>query len=216
MAGSRTQGRAAQAPRNIGRTGGFTLLQLVIAVAILTALSVAGVVTYGEVKSSAAASKILDMADTFRKAAEKYYMDTGWCAIEYSGTAFTDPAYHRLTSAVGNHPRYKGPYLSGPITEGHNPFKSFCHIYNNFEFGGGSAHPNGGFDLDGDGTNDATGDGSYAAINGVPLDVAQKVDKVLDADVPGDWRTTGRVEYAQTWGNYPRCLLIFLHDSLRR
>jgi hypothetical protein len=159
------------------------------------------------VQQDGQASKILAVADTLKKAADKHYADTGRLAVEYSPTAagaYTNAASHQL-SMQQTYANWRGPYLDHPLTRADNPFQGAIYVYASLNL----SQTGGGFNLTGGGSNTHTGNGQTAVLYGVPVAVAQRVNDALDKNIPGAWEATGRVEFTAAGG----ILAIYLMSS---
>jgi len=190
-------------PRFSSARGGFTLLELIVVIAILAIL--AGILTpiAKSAIDDARATKIGGVADTLSKAAQKYYFDTNSVAREYSNTTAT--TNRRLTLQAGGVTGWKGPYLDKPLRDADNPFAQPIRLLDNLD----AATPGAaGFDLLGTGTPNQTGTGAVVEVYGVPQAIAQIVNDTLDRGVPGSWMTTGSVEYDAT----TQRVYIYVHD----
>ena len=184
--------RFASAPRS-SPSGGFTLMEVVVVVAILALLAGVVVPVFSSVQQDGQASKILAVADTLKKAVDKHYADTSVLATEYSPTlagAYTGAAQHHL-SMTQTYANWRGPYLDHPLTRADNPFQDAVYVYQGLNL----TQTAGGCNLTGGSTNTHTGNGQTAVFYGVSSAVAQRVNDALDRNIPGGWESTGRVEY---------------------
>jgi len=172
---------------------GFSLIEVIVAVSILVILAGIAIPVVSKQVEKAKSGNILTLADTLRSACERYKSDTGEYATEYSEKSYTASKYHQLSLKQTSPTGWDGPYIDHPLTRGDNPYDGECYMYANLT--GGSIKPN-GFDLTGSGTVTHTGDGNFIGFAGIPESVAEKVDKAFDESVPGNWKTTGRVEYS--------------------
>ncbi len=178
--------------RDLGRSlqQGFTFIELVVVIAVIALLAGVLIPNVTSVTKDAKSSKILQLYDALRTACERYYIDVGSVPLEYSGSSYNSATYHQL-SLTQTTSGWKGPYIDHPLSTGDNPFNSTVYLYNSIGSYAGS-----GFDLNGDGTDDATGTGNYLVMWGVDADTAQYVDSSLDkGNLGADWKTSGRVEY---------------------
>lgn len=171
-------------------SSGFSLLEIIIAIAIIAIL--VGVVSLraGNAIGRGQASKLLQLVNSCEQAAAMHYTDTGQYPREYM---VTQAATERHLSSTQTFPGWQGPYLERPLAANDtNPFGD-VRLYNNLAQGGWIA----GFDSDGDGTADLTGTGCMLYFTGLPQEIAQALDKALDGGIPGTWSTTGRVVWQQ-------------------
>ncbi|MEZ5965420.1 MAG: prepilin-type N-terminal cleavage/methylation domain-containing protein [Planctomycetota bacterium] len=172
---------------------GFTLMEVVVVVAILALLAGVVVPVFRSVQQDGQASKILAVVDTLKKATEKHFADSGRLAIEYSPSpagAYTGATHHRL-SIVQTYANWRGPYLDHPLTRADNPFQNAVYVYQSLAI----SQTGGGFNLTGGPADTHTGTGQCVVFYGVPDTVAKRVDEALDKNIPGDWQATGRAEY---------------------
>ncbi|GEM_PF-1151752 len=172
---------------------GFTFIELVVVIAVIALLAGVLIPNITSVTKDAKSSKILQLYDSLRTACERYYIDVGSLPREYTGSSYNSATYHKLSlkqSTTG----WKGPYIDHPLSYGDNPFNTTVHLYSTIGSYAGS-----GFDLNGDGTDDATGTGNYLVLWGVDVDTAKYVDSSLDkGNLGSDWKTSGRVEYTES------------------
>ncbi len=182
---------------------GFTLIEVIVVVAVLTLLAGIIVPMVSSVQEDAKVAKILSVTDAIKKACERHYADTGYLATELSNSTATSNHELSITQSTTG---WKGPYLDHPLTLADNPFGGTVLVYESFS--SGSVNPGGGFDLMASSSDTVTGAGQYVQFGSIPEDVAKAVDKAIDKDLDTDnWKTTGRVEYSGT------TLMIFLMDT---
>lgn len=181
--------------------GGFTLIEVIVAIAVITLLAGTVVPMVSGVSRQGQVAKILSVADTLKKACARYYADTGQVALEYSGPSYTTANHSRLSmdqTTAG----WRGPYIDHPLAYSDHPLGTTVHVYNSF-----ASVPSSGFDLAGSGTDSVTGSGNFLYLSGIPEELAEMVDEALDRGLTGDWKSTGQVE----WDNSR--LYIFLLDT---
>ena len=172
------------------KTSGFSLLEIVVAISIIAIL--VGVVGFrsGSAVQRGQASSIVQLVKTLEKAALTHYGDTGRYAREY---AVHRGAQHRHLSGTQTYNGWAGPYIERPLArDDSNPFGDL-NLYNTLTPGNWIS----GYDLDGDGTIETSGDGCTLYLRGVPEEVVQQLDNTLDGGIPGDWFTTGRVVWLE-------------------
>lgn len=173
--------------------GGFSLLEIVIAIAIIAIL--VGVVGYrsGGAIQRGQASRILQLVKSLEKAAATHYADTGRYPREYEVS--TSTSSRQLTSSQA-YAGWQGPYLERPLANNDtNPFGT-ARLYDNLQAGNWIP----GFDMDGDGVADYTGAGNLLYLTRLPREVVEAIDDALDGGIPGDWFTTGRVVWQESSG----------------
>ncbi len=172
---------------------GFTFIELVVVIAVIALLAGVLIPNVTSVTKDAKSSKILQLYDSLRTACERYYIDVGSVPLEYTGSSYNSATYHKL-SLTQTTTGWKGPYIDHPLSSGDNPFNTTIHLYSTI-----GSYAGNGFDLNGDGTDDATGTGNYLVLWGVDEDTAQYVDSALDkGNLGSDWKTSGRVEYTSS------------------
>lgn len=186
--------------KNRMNSGGFTLVELTVVVAIIVALAAVVVPMVGSAKRDGEVAEILQVVDSLRNACQKHYSDTGTCAREYSGSnAKTNHQLALAQTTTG----WKGPYISQALTQGDNPYGGTVNVYASL----GSAYQ-GGFRLtSGSGALTAKGVGNFVRFTKVPADIAKLVNDALDKGVSGNWKKGGRVTYSGT------NLYVFLLDT---
>ncbi len=180
------------------RNKGFTLLELIVVIAIITVL--AGILA-PVVKSSlddAKVAKVLALVDTAKKAAQTCYYHTDQFPRQgVNGVSTYVDLTDNDTNAWAN---WKGPYLDNPLGVSSNPWGGDIYI-NNVTAGEG-ASPDGYVNIGGFAAG-ANTDGGELVITGVPEARAEDIDLAMDGPPPGgslDRKTDGRVEYSVTSG----------------
>ncbi len=176
---------------------GFTLVELMVVVAIIGVLGTALLPQVTGLVEKAKASKIISLVDTLRTACAGYYSDVGAYPYEYAAPTYTGAGNHRLSIAQPTISAWAGPYLHTILSWGDNPYVNLILVYsniNNWYTALGTA----GFDLDNDGTTDtASNAGNFVVFYSIPLTVAQRVNNLIDGDTTtnANWMTQGQVEY---------------------
>ncbi len=181
------------------RSGGFSLMEIIVAVSILSILAAAIAIRAGGMIDKGNSTKVVNLVSTLKTACAAYHADVGSYAYEYSGAA----ASSRKLSGTQTTAGWSGPYLEGPLTHAQNPFGGSMHMYNRVTAGSRIT----GFDVDGDGTEEVTGYANMLWLSNIEEASAEKIDGAIDRGVPGDWEDTGRVRY--TSGSRHLHLLVY-------
>lgn len=179
---------------------GFSLIELVITMTILSIL--VGVVSFrsGAAVEGSKVSQVCSLVDTLRSACTLHHVDTGTYAKEYTGYAASNRELTGTQSTAG----WAGPYLETPLAhDNHNPYGQL-HLYNSVTANGWIT----GFDLDGDGSNDVTGSANMLYLDNVPAKAAERLNETFDRNVIGDWHNSGRVRYDASSGR----VLVLIYD----
>ena len=167
------------------KNNAFTLIELLIVIAIAVIITGALVPLFSTTKQDAKMAKFLSLVETLRDASARYYFDTDEYAVE-------ETSIRRLSSNPGID-GWNGPYISSPLTSEDNPF-------------GGTLYLRSGswaFDLDGDGINDHGSVANWATLLEVhPTSnqdaIAKKIDDAIDKGLGGSgWGDKGKVEYSE-------------------
>jgi general secretion pathway protein G len=182
------------------KNSGFSLLELVIVLALIAAL--AGVVTMrsGNIIRKGQVSTIIQLSNTLKAAAASFYADTGTYGREYDHASYSGTNLELSGEQSIN--GWDGPYLEEGITaKDDNPFGAL-HFYDTPTGAGNS-----GFDLDADGTDDVTASANMLYLAGVTEEVAEILDDHYDLGVGGTWNETGRFNWNS--GNSRAFILVF-------
>jgi general secretion pathway protein G len=175
-------------PRALRSSGGFSLMEIVIAVSIIAILAASVTPFVNGMVERSKVAKTLTLVDTLRTACSMYHADTGAYAREYAGSV---PGNRRLSTRQ-TIAGWSGPYLEETLRhQTSNPFGGNLHLY-------GTVTANGwisGFDIDGDGVTDVTGDANMLWLSQISEAVAERLDQALDGNLEGDWKITGRLRY---------------------
>lgn len=190
----------AKGPRMIERTKrAFTMVELLIVIVIIGILAATLAPQLSNAADDAKIAKIISVADSLRTACQTHYSHTGTLAHEYSG--YTEAANHEL-SMPQTTAGWKGPYIDHPLSKADNPFGQVVHLYESF-----ATHGSGGFDLLGAGSDTVTGAGQVVVFWGVSEELGEDANDIMDEGIAGDWKSTGRVEWASNR------LIIYLMDA---
>ncbi len=160
----------------------FTLIELVLVIAIVTILAVAMVPIIRSSIEDANIAKMLQLADILKDACQRHYSDTGRYAWEFSGSPIA--VNHQLAYDIGT-PNWNGPYISKPISADDAVYGGWVSLF----------WAVGRFDLDSNGINEITSSCNWMRFSAIPESLALKVNNKLDKSIPGDWRSAGKVEY---------------------
>lgn len=174
---------------------GFSLMEIVIAVSIIAILAASLTPAVSGMIERSKVAKTLGLVETLRTACSMYYADTGSYAREYANHSSDN---RQLSTRQGQVNGWNGPYLEEALRhESTNPFGGNIHLYSTVTANGWIS----GFDLDGDGTDDVTGDANMLWLSNISEEIAQRLDDALDGNIPGDWRVTGRLRFNATNGH---------------
>jgi len=168
---------------------GFSLLEIVIALAVIAMIVGVIAIRSGGVINKGKTLKILQLVDTLKNASVQYHADTNELPWEYSG----DTAVNRKLSGTQTIAGWQGPYIEAPLSSAMHPSYGLIEMHNTSVVNG-----NDGFDLDGDGTNDVTSNACTLYLSGITQTDAQAIDSAFDKGIPGTWSATGRVRWNST------------------
>lgn len=167
---------------------GFSLLEIVIAISLIALL--VGVVGFrgGAVVEKGKVSSIVQLVKSLQTAAALHHSDTGRYPREYADSK----ASNRHLTAEQSFAGWAGPYLERPLSQKNasNPFGNL-NLYNRTSVGNWIP----GFDMDGDGTVDVSGDANLLLLTGIDENVAQGLNDAFDRGIGGDWKSSGRVRW---------------------
>jgi len=190
------------------RQKAFTLIELLIVIAIATIIAGGLVPLFSTTKQDAKLAKFVSLVDTLRDACMRYYFDTGEYAREDGDSSASCPNADRNLSCNYGVADWDGPYLNRPLAEEDNPFYSSMQLGLSFVATAyASALPSTppsiivdnvllGFDIDGNGSFEHTGYGNQVAVAIGSDTIARKINDAIDKGVDGnDWMSRGRVRY---------------------
>lgn len=180
-----------------GSLTGFTLVELIVVMAIIALLVTVLIPTVGHIRNRAKVTQVLRLVSTLRDACNMFYEDMGYFPTEFEiGHIPRIISQHQLTYDQGGN--WNGPYLKTPYKRADSPFDGWTGVYS-----GLTSYPSNqggsGFDLNGDGSDETRGGGSLVRLDGCDQHIAQMVNDVIDEGVPGPWTETGKVEFG--WEN---------------
>jgi prepilin-type N-terminal cleavage/methylation domain-containing protein len=167
--------------------GGFSLLELIVAVGILAALVGVVAANSSQQVGRGRSARILQLVDALRTACAAHRIDTCEYALELAGY----PAQSRMLTAQQTMAGWKGPYLDQPLGAGQNPWGGRLDLFDDVRTNGWID----GFDIDADGTLDVTGSANMLVLTRVPTPEALALDSALEKGIPGEWMRSGRVRY---------------------
>ncbi len=178
----------------------FTLIELLIVIAIAVIIAGGLVPLFSVTKQDAKVAKALSMADTLKDACMRYYFDTGQLAREFAIILVSDPAQDRQLSFDPGISGWNGPYISHGLEMSDNPFGGVGAF--GLEAFGVYREDSVIFDFDGDGSVDNQSGNScnHFSFNVGSEAIARKIDDSLDRGIPGNWMTTGKVQYNSATG----------------
>ena len=175
------------------RNGAFTLIELLIVIAIAVIIAGGLVPLFSTTKQDAKVAKMLSLADTLKDACRRYYFDTGQLSIETGNAAQSCPSANRQLSCDSGVSGWGGPYISKPLSSEDNPWSSVTNLARSTQII---------FDFDGDGSDNQVAGHycNYLEFGGDSTMIVKKINDALDKGVPGNWMTTGKVEYDEVAG----------------
>lgn len=188
---------------NTTNHNGFTLIELVVTIVIMTLLVGIAVPAIGTLQDDAKVAKILATAEAAKSACQRHYVDTSIYGTENSRSQ--NASGHTLSEPQTTK-GWKGPYMDRPLGAGDNPYGGDIMVYNTFAGGRHKLYGN-QFRLTGPSSTRRRGNGNFIAFDGVPREVAEDVNAALDDGIAGDWRRFGRVQWRSTNGG---SLMIYL------
>jgi prepilin-type N-terminal cleavage/methylation domain-containing protein len=167
-------------------SSGFSLLEIVIALAVIAMIVGVVAVRSGGVINKGKTSRVLQLVDTLKKASAQYHSDTNQMPWEHAGGSVTNRKLSGTQTIAG----WQGPYIESPLTTAMNPSGGSINLYATVAVQG-----NAGFDIDGNAVNDVTGAGCTLWMSGITQEDARALDAAFDKGVPGNWYDSGRVKW---------------------
>jgi len=169
----------------------FTLLELLIVIAVVAVLAGAMIPLFKTTTKDAEATKMVVLVETLRETIRIFYFDTTVYPVETSSSPLdcSDADTRDLScDASAFHPGWQGPYIDHHLVDSDNPYGSIINLMGGLIYN---------YDLNGDGTDDKfTGNpGNELWIQAPIAADAKALDNVIDNGVPGDWMTKGRLRY---------------------
>jgi len=179
------------------RSKGFSLIELMVVVAITGMLASVLVPSISGLVDKAKAAKLVAVTDTLSLACESYYSDTGGAAYEYAIEWYPAEGYHSLSFNLGVS-GWAGPYIKSPLSRADNPGDSAVWLYAGTNYWHTTAGGL-GFDFNGDGAIDTTDSitGNSIVFYNINSAVARITEKLIDGSSIN--YNTGKAEY---YSNY--------------
>ncbi|MBN3039522.1 MAG: prepilin-type N-terminal cleavage/methylation domain-containing protein [Candidatus Omnitrophica bacterium] len=188
------------------KQNGFTLIELVLVIAIVALLAAAITPVINSARQRAIAARILQDYETIKTACVNFNSDTGVYA-QQTYDCVAEPNFCHLLNDTGI-PGWKGPYLAGEFSNDFFPDIDKVVIL---------PWLSRDWDLDGDGITDKSmwTPGNDIGIANIPEPAAKIINDSLDQSIPGDWKTTGRVYFRPASPHNTRTALILFLISRR-
>lgn len=191
---------------------GFTLLELVIVLAVMATLAGVLVPIVKQVLDSAKVSKLTSLVDSLSNACKRYYKDTRGFAKEYGYSSLADEhqlAYDQTDPLKVAVPvkDWNGPYIEGPLLDSMLPFEGAQIQLLGTLQGAGAGY----FLAGSSGPNTKGNLGQEINLGPLPLKWAEKINAAFDGTGENAPPVEGRVIYAdEGGGNYQ--VYIFVLD----
>lgn len=177
-------------PRKGSRpNAGFSLLEIVIALAVIAMIVGVVAVRSGGVMNKGKATRVIQLVDTLKKGSAQYHTDTNQIPWEHMGGTATNRKLSGTQTVAG----WQGPYIESPLTSGMHPAAGTLHMYNTSVVNG-----NTGFDTDSDGNLDVTDNCCTLWLDNMTQGDAQAIDNAFDKGLSGNWYDGGRVKWNST------------------
>lgn len=164
---------------------GFTLIEVIMMIAILAAMVGIAVPLAGNLVRSANANQILKLSDILKGACNRYWVDMGVPAANAGNLSVQVGAGWNPTTASG----WDGPYVDHPLSVKDNPTGAAIDI--------ALFNAAGTYSIQGNAINR----GNELVVNGVDDALALMIDAELDVPAAAGlqneagWQSLGRVEY---------------------
>lgn len=192
---------------------GFTLLELVIVLAVMTILAGVLLPVVKQILDSAKVSKVVALVDTLTNACKRYYKDTKTFATEKGNSSALSAHTLAFYPGDGKVDGWNGPYLDGPVMNSAIPFDgATIYLLPTVT----SPNAGTGYHLAGDPgpTSYVPDGGQEIVLANIPLKWARKIDEAFDgkgiAGGGNAWQT-GRVNYKDN-STEPTTVSIFVFD----
>lgn len=194
-------------PRNTLQSPGFTLLELVIVLAVMTILSGILIPIVKQIIDNSKVAKVLGLIDSLTSACKRYHMDTAQFATEDGSS--TLPAAHTLSYNPNVDPEnpvaagWDGPYIDGPLLNAQLPFtgatiRLLPSVGSTFLLSGWG----------GPGT--TSPQGNEIELLGIPMGWAIRIDELIDGPDQPRPAEAGRVRYGAASGAGDANLNVFV------
>ncbi|MFT7619832.1 MAG: prepilin-type N-terminal cleavage/methylation domain-containing protein [Planctomycetota bacterium] len=186
---------------------GLTLIELVIAIVIMTLVIGVAVPSIGALSDDAKINDILTTVERAKSACKSHFTDTSKYGNEDSmAGSLTGHQLSQKQETKG----WKGPYMERALSNKDNPFGGNVVLYSNFNGGEHKLYYN-QFNLTGPSSPRRRGNGNFIAFDGIPMDVAEGVNRALDDGVSGNWKRYGRVQWRNLSGGTLMVYLLHNH-----
>lgn len=195
---------------------GFTLLELVIVLAVMTILSGILIPVVKQILDSAKVTKVVSLVDGLTNACRRFYRDTHKYALEYGDS--TDATKHLLaynpnTLAPPPFEGWNGPYIDAPLLNSALPYEGTTILLKDSLDGVGNGYLLAGFG--GPTTQGSSNSGQEILITGISEKWVKKIDEAFDGSTTANSNIAGRVVYAPAaLGDGSYFLAIFVFDPI--
>lgn len=181
---------------------GFTLLELVIVLAVMAVLAGVLVPVVKQVLDAAKVTKLVTLVDSLAQASRRYYKDTRNFAKEFGQSSLASE--HQLAYDQGGAVKdWNGPYIEGPLMDSMQPFENAqIQLLPTLLGIPGSGGSGSGYYLAGlAGPQTLSTSGQEVYLGALATKWAEKINEAFDGpDEGADAATAGRVIYQDNSG----------------